>query len=128
MVTLRTTVSDPFLYVEANANPLTVIPGKMVKGMGGAMDLVANPEETKILVVQTHCDKHGNPKIKAKCDLPLTGARCVHTIVTELACFDVDHEKGLTLRDYNPDSSIEEIKKKTGCEFEVADGCGPWKI
>ena len=107
---------------------LTVIPGKMVKGMGGAMDLVANPEETKILVVQTHCDKHGNPKIKSKCDLPLTGARCVHTIVTELACFDVDHEKGLTLRDYNPDSSIEEIKKKTGCEFEVADGCGPWKI
>lgn len=105
-----------------------MIPGKMVKGMGGAMDLVANPERTKILVVQTHCAKDGSSKVKAKCDLPLTGARCVHTIVTELACFDVDHEQGLTLRDYNPESSIEEIKKKTACEFKVGDNCGPWKV
>ncbi|KAF2168720.1 hypothetical protein M409DRAFT_52751 [Zasmidium cellare ATCC 36951] len=105
-----------------------MIPGKMVKGMGGAMDLVANREATKIMVVQTHCDKHGNPKIKAKCDLPLTGSRCVHMIITELACFDVDHEKGLTLRDHNPNTSIEEIKSKTGCDFKVAEGCGPWKV
>lgn len=105
-----------------------MIPGKMVKGMGGAMDLVANPEMTKILVVQTHCDKNGKPKIKTKCDLPLTGARCVHTIVTELACFDVDHDKGLTLRDFSPESSIEEIRKKTGCDFRVGDNCGPWEV
>jgi 3-oxoacid CoA-transferase len=122
-----------------------MIPGKMVKGMGGAMvglrlvvlrrisliatqDLVSNPEATKVLVVQTHTDKHGVPKIKEKCDLPLTGARCVHTIVTELACFDVDPEEGLTLRDYNPDSSIEEVKSKTAATFKIADGCGPWDI
>lgn len=103
-----------------------MIPGKMVRGMGGAMDLVANPEQTKVLVVQTHCDKYGNPKIKAECDLPLTGASCVRPIVTELACFDVD-EKGLTLRDHHPDTSVEEIKRKTGCEFQVAEGCGPWE-
>ena len=78
--------------------------------------------------MQTHQDKHGNPKIKAKCDLPLTGARCVHTIVTELACFDVDPHEGLTLRDYNPESSIEEIKSKTAATFKIADGCGPWEI
>lgn len=121
-----------------------MIPGKMVKGMGGAMvsvscfttslgltsvdqDLVSNPHATKVMVTQTHCDKHGNPKIKEKCDLPLTGARCVHTIVTELAVFDVDHKKGLTLREYSPQSSIDEIKSKTGAKFQVADGCGPWK-
>ena len=100
----------------------------MVKGMGGAMDLVVNPEATKVVVVQTHCDKHGKSKIKKQCDLPLTGARCVHTIITELACFDVDHEKGLTLRDYSPDTSIEEIRGKTACDFEVSEGCGPWKV
>lgn len=92
------------------------------------MDLVANPEATKIVVVQTHCDKHGKPKIKARCDLPLTGTRCVHSIITELACFDVDHEKGLTLRDYNPNTSIEEIESRTGCPFRIAENCGPWKV
>lgn len=105
-----------------------MIPGKMVKGMGGAMDLVANPEEVKILVVQTHCGKRGNSKIKAKCDLPLTGARCVHAIITELACFDVDQEKGLTLRDYNSNSRIDDIKKKTACEFKVAEEGGSWEV
>lgn len=80
------------------------------------------------MVTQTHCDKHGNPKIKEMCDLPLTGARCVHTIVAELAVFDVDPEEGLTLRDYNPKSSIEEIKKKTAAPFKVKDGCAPWRI
>lgn len=105
-----------------------MIPGKMVKGMGGAMDLVSNPQKTRVMVTQQHTDKHGNPKIKAKCDLPVTGARCVHVIVTELAVFDVDHEKGLTLREYSPDSSIEEVKKKTGCEFKIADGCKAWEV
>ena len=91
-------------------------------------DLVSNPEATKVLVVQTHTDKYGESKIKKQCDLPLTGSRCVHTIVTELACFDVDHKEGLTLRDYNPDSSIEAIKAKHGAPFKIAKGCGPWKI
>lgn len=80
------------------------------------------------MVTQSHNDKHGGFKIKEKCDLPLTGAKCVHTIITELAVFDVDFEKGLTLREYNPDSSVEEIKKKTGAPFKVGDKCGPWKV
>lgn len=105
-----------------------MIPGKMVKGMGGAMDLVSNPEKTKIMVVQTHQDKHGRSKIKKSCALPLTGAKCVHTIVTELAVFDVDHEKGLTLREYNPNSSIDEIKEKTDADFQVAEGCKAWEL
>lgn len=79
------------------------------------------------MVVQTHQDKHGRPKIKKQCDLPLTGAQCVHIIVTELAVFDVDHKKGLTLREYNPKSSIDEIREKTGADFEVAENCGPWE-
>lgn len=73
-------------------------------------------------------DKHGRPKIKKQCDLPITGSKCVHTIVTDLAVFDVDHEKGLTLRKYNPKSSIDEIKKKTAADFQVAENCGPWEI
>ena len=89
---------------------------------------MSNPEGTKVLIMQTHVDKHGKTKIKAKCDLPLTGAKCVHTIVTDLACFDVDHEKGLTLRDYNPESSIGEIKEKTGADFQIGKDCNPWKI
>jgi 3-oxoacid CoA-transferase len=91
-------------------------------------DLVPNPAKTKVIVVQTHIDKYGKSKIKKKCDLPITGAKCVHTIVTNLAVFDVDHEKGLTLRKYNPKSSIEEIKEKTAADFKVAKNCGPWKL
>lgn len=91
-------------------------------------DLVSNPQKTSVMVVQTHVDKHGKPKIKAQCDLPITGAKCVHTIVTDLAVFDVDHEKGLSLRKYNPESSIEDIRKKTGCEFRVAEDCKEWEV
>lgn len=80
------------------------------------------------MVLQTHIDKYGKSKIKKQCDLPLTGAKCVHTIVTDLACFDVDPKKGLTLRDYNPESSIDEIKEKTAADFEVGKDCKPWKI
>lgn len=57
---------------------------KLPLGMGGAMDLVSNPEATKIIVTTDHCDKKGNPKILDKCSLPLTGSRCVSMIITEL--------------------------------------------
>jgi len=91
-------------------------------------DLVSNPAKTKVMVVQTHVDKYGKSKIKKQCDLPITGAKCVHTIVTDLAVFDVDHEKGLTLRKYNPNSSIDQIKEKTAADFEVSKDCAPWKL
>jgi 3-oxoacid CoA-transferase len=91
-------------------------------------DLVSNPEKTKVVLVQTHLDKCVKSKIKKECDLPITGVRCVHTIFTDLAIFDVDHDKGLKLRKYNPKSSIDEIKEKTAADFKVGKDCKPWTI
>lgn len=73
------------LQVGANGDLANyMIPGKVFKGMGGAMDLVSNPDETKIVVLTDHVDKNGRPKIVQNCTLPLTGARCVSTIITDL--------------------------------------------
>lgn len=100
-----------------------IIPGKLVKGMGGAMDLVASPDDTKVIVVTDHCDKKGNPKILEKCSLPLTGARCVSMIVTELAVFEIDRKAGkMVLKELMPGATLEEVKAKTAAPFEVAPG------
>lgn len=98
-----------------------MVPGKVVKGMGGAMDLVSNPDETKIVVLTDHVDKHGRSKIKQECSLPLTGARVVSKIITDLAVFEVDRKAGkLTLTELFPGVTLEEVKEKTEAKFDVS--------
>ena len=87
------------------------IPGKMVKGMGGAMDLVASAEN--IIVAMQHCSKDGQSKLLAECTLPITGIRCVKKIVSDLAVLEVSPMGGFVLKERAPGVSVEEILSKT---------------
>jgi 3-oxoacid CoA-transferase B subunit len=93
------------------------IPGKMMKGMGGAMDLVAGAK--RVVVTMEHAARDGSPKIVSQCSLPLTGRRCVDLIVTEMAVIEVTKD-GLLLKEIAPDTTLEAVKKATGAELLVA--------
>jgi 3-oxoacid CoA-transferase subunit B len=92
------------------------VPGKMVKGMGGAMDLVASAKN--IIVAMQHCDKAGNSKLLPHCTLPLTGVGCVKKVVSDLGVFDI-HDGAFHLVELAPDVTLDEVRAKTAGKLVV---------
>ncbi|KOF01489.1 succinyl-CoA:3-ketoacid-CoA transferase [Roseivirga seohaensis subsp. aquiponti] len=102
------------------------IPGKMVKGMGGAMDLVASAEN--IIVAMQHCSRSGDSKLLSECSLPITGLRCVKKIVTDMAVLDVLPEGGFKLLERAPGVTVEEIKAATAGKLIIEGDVPEMKI
>ncbi|MEO0879094.1 MAG: 3-oxoacid CoA-transferase subunit B [Pseudomonadota bacterium] len=95
-----------------------MIPGKMVKGMGGAMDLVAGVK--RVVVVMDHASKSGAPKLLNECSLPLTGQQVVDMVITNLGVFNVKRGEGMTLTELAPGVTIDDVKAQTEAPFDIA--------
>jgi 3-oxoacid CoA-transferase subunit B len=96
-----------------------MVPGRMIKGMGGAMDLVAGVP--KVIVVMEHCDKSGAPKFKHACDLPLTGKGVVDLLITDLGVFEIDSKASAArLIELAPGVTVDEVRARTETNFDVA--------
>jgi 3-oxoacid CoA-transferase subunit B len=96
-----------------------VVPGKMVKGPGGAMDLVHGAK--RVVVIMDHCSKNGEPKIVERCSLPLTGKKVVHRIITDMAVMDVT-EHGLKLKEIAPGVTLAQVIEATGADLSIDPG------
>merc|ERR1712117_468257 len=97
-----------------------MIPGKMVKGMGGAMDLVS-AAGTKVIVTMEHTAKGGKHKILEECNLPLTGKNCVDMVITEMGVFEIDKEKGMVLTEIGDGFTVEDVQAATGCKLIISE-------
>ncbi len=110
------------LQVDAEGNLANwMIPGKMIKGMGGAMDLVAGAK--KVIIAMEHTTRDGGHKIVSKCTLPLTGLKVVNLVITELAVIEVT-PRGLLLREIASDTTVDAVRKATGADL-IVEGSGP---
>lgn len=102
-----------------------MVPGKMVKGMGGAMDLVAGARN--VIVAMQHTDKEGNSKLRTKCTLPLTGIRCIKKIVSDFGVIEITPE-GFVLTEYAPDLTPEKVLTATEGKMTVSANCKPMQF
>ncbi|WP_413942644.1 CoA transferase subunit B [Bdellovibrio sp. HCB-162] len=102
-----------------------MVPGKMVKGMGGAMDLVAGARN--VIVAMQHTDKEGNSKLRKKCTLPLTGVNCIKKIVSDFGVIEVTPQ-GFVLKEYAPDLTPEKVLAATEGKMTIAPDCKPMKF
>ena len=102
-----------------------MVPGKMIKGMGGAMDLVAGAKN--VIVAMQHTDREGNSKLRSKCTLPLTGVRCIKKIVSDFGVIEIT-DSGFVLLEYAPDMTADQVMKATEGKMTLAANCKPMDI